>query len=488
MNFAELPDLRAAHAPDAPAIEDDDTDLNNAQFADAVRRASAALRKRGIAAGDVVAIKLPNRTDLVVATFAAWRLGAAVTLISPTMVAAEAAYQIDDAGAKVLVADSPVELVGPATAFLSPEELTAGQASAVVQPAEHRDDALALLIYTSGTTGRPKGVMLDHANLNAMCRMVIDEFAVTGDDHSLLVLPLFHCNGLVVGCLTPLLAGGQVTIAGRFRPTTFFDRLEQSGATFFSAVPTMYTMLADLPAEVRPDTSAVRYGACGAAPASVELLTKFETRYGIPIIEGYGLSEGTCTSTANPLDGKHKPGTVGLPLPGQKIRIVGADNADVPQGESGEVLIQGPNVMRGYLNRPEETAKTLVDGWLHTGDVGRLDDDGYLTLVDRAKDMIIRGGENIYPKEIESIVYQLAEIAEAAVVGRVHPVYGEEPVLFVSLNAGATLSAERIREHIVESLSKFKHPAEITILDDLPKNPIGKIDKPALRKSIPANR
>ena len=330
--------------------------------------------------------------------------------------------------------------------------------------------------------------MLDHANLNAMCRMVIDEFAVTGDDHSLLVLPLFHCNGLVVGCLTPLLAGGQVTIAGRFRPTTFFDRLEQSGATFFSAVPTMYTMLADLPAEVRPDTSAVRYGACGAAPASVELLTKFETRYGIPIIEGYGLSEGTCTSTANPLDGKHKPGTVGLPLPGQKIRIVGADNADVPQGESGEVLIQGPNVMRGYLNRPEETAKTLVDGWLHTGDVGRLDDDGYLTLVDRAKDMIIRGGENIYPKEIESIVYQLAEIAEAAVVGRVHPVYGEEPVLFVSLNAGATLSAERIREHIVESLSKFKHPAEITILDDLPKNPIGKIDKPALRKSIPANR
>ncbi len=488
MNITELPDLRAAHAPDAPAIADDDTDLNNAQFADAVRRASSALGKSGIAARDVVAIKLPNRTDLVVATFAAWRLGAAVTLISPTMVAAEAAYQIDDAGAKVLVADSPVELVGPATAFLSPEELTAGQASAVVQPAEHRDDALALLIYTSGTTGRPKGVMLDHANLNAMCRMVIDEFAVTGDDHSLLVLPLFHCNGLVVGCLTPLLAGGQVTIAGRFRPTTFFDRLEQSGATFFSAVPTMYTMLANLPADVRPDTSSVRYGACGAAPASVELLTKFETRYGIPIIEGYGLSEGTCASTANPLDGKHKPGTVGLPLPGQKIRIVGADHADVPQGEAGEVLIQGPNVMRGYLNRPEETAKTLVDGWLHTGDVGRLDEDGYLTLVDRAKDMIIRGGESIYPKEIESVVYQLAEIAEAAVVGRVHPVYGEEPVLFVSLNAGANLSAERIREHIVESLSKFKHPAEVTILGDLPKNPIGKIDKPTLRKSMPANR
>jgi acyl-CoA synthetase (AMP-forming)/AMP-acid ligase II len=260
-------------------------------------------------------------------------------------------------------------------------------------------------------------------------------------------------------------------------------------------------MLSDLPAEVRPDTSSVRFAVCGAAPASVELLTKFEARYGIPLIEGYGLSEGTCASTVNPLDGERKPGTVGLPLPGQRIRIVGPGNVDVPRGVTGEVLIQGPNVMRGYLNRAEETAKTLVDGWLHTGDVGRLDEDGYLILVDRAKDMIIRGGENIYPKEIETViaqhpavlevavvVYQRPEIAEAAVVGRAHPVYGEEPVLFVSLNSGATISADRIRDHMQESLSKYKHPAEITILDDLPKNPVGKIDKPKLRKSIAANR
>jgi long-chain acyl-CoA synthetase len=226
---------------------------------------------------------------------------------------------------------------------------------------------------------------------------------------------------------------------------------------------------------------------CGAAPASVELLTKFEARYGIPLIEGYGLSEGTCASAINPLDGKRKAGTVGLPLPGQRIRIAGPDDVDVPRGETGEVLIAGPNVMRGYLNRPEETAKTLVDGWLHTGDVGRLDEDGYLMLVDRAKDMIIRGGENIYPKEIETIVYQLPEIAEAAVVGRSHPVYGEEPVLFVSLNSGASVLPGRIQEHIRGSLSKFKHPAEITILEHLPKNPVGKIDKPTLRRSLAEN-
>jgi long-chain acyl-CoA synthetase len=487
MNLSTLPDLRAAQAPDAPAVADDDTDLNNAQFADAVRRASATLREHGITAGDVVAIMLPNRTDFVVAMFAVWRLGAAVTPISPTLVPAEAAYQIADAAAKVVVVDAPLEIDAPVE-VLSTSELTAGHAPAAVEPAEQRDGALALLIYTSGTTGRPKGVMLDHANLNAMCHMVIDAFKMTGDDHSLLILPLFHVNGIVAGTLSPLVAGGRATIAGRFSPKTFFDQLEQCGATYFSAVPTIYTMLSDLPAEVRPDTSSVRFAVCGAAPASVELLTKFETRYGIPLIEGYGLSEGTCASTVNPLDGERKPGTVGLPLPGQRIRIVGPDNVDVPRGVTGEVLIQGPNVMRGYLNRAEETAKTLVDGWLHTGDVGRLDEDGYLMLVDRAKDMIIRGGENIYPKEIETVVYQLPEIAEAAVVGRAHPVYGEEPVLFVSLNSGATISADRIRDHIQESLSKYKHPAEITILDDLPKNPVGKIDKPKLRKSIAANR
>ena len=186
---------------------------------------------------------------------------------------------------------------------------------------------------------------------------------------------------------------------------------------------------------MKPDTSSVRFAVCGAAPASVELLESFESRYGIPIIEGYGLSEGSCASTVNPLTGKRKAGTVGLPLPGQTIRLVDASGHPVPDGEAGEVVIKGANVMRGYLNRPEETAKTIVGGWLHTGDVGRFDEDGYLMLVDRAKDMIIRCGENIYPREIEAVVHGLPEIAEAAVVGRAHPVYGEEPVLFVSLHS-----------------------------------------------------
>jgi acyl-CoA synthetase (AMP-forming)/AMP-acid ligase II len=252
-------------------------------------------------------------------------------------------------------------------------------------------------------------------------------------------------------------------------------------------VPTIYTMLADLPSEITPDTSSVRFAVCGAAPASVELLGKFESRYGIPIIEGYGLSEGSCASTVNPLNGPRKPGTVGLPLPGQTIRIADANGNPVADGEAGEVLIHGPNVMRGYLNRPDETAQTLVDGWLHTGDIGRLDEDGYLVLVDRAKDMIIRGGENIYPKEIEAVVYQLPQIAEAAVVGRANPIYGEEPVLFVSLSSGAALDIDQIRAHLTQSLAKYKLPVEVTILAELPKNPVGKFDKPSLRKKLTAD-
>ncbi|OBG28566.1 class I adenylate-forming enzyme family protein [Mycobacterium sp. 852002-51057_SCH5723018] len=467
MNFSVLPDQRVIQDPLAPAVADDTRSLNNAEFLDAVECAAAALRSRGVSAGDVVAIKLPNTVEFIVSLFAAWRLGAAVTPINPSLSVPEVRYQLADAGAKLLIADE-LYVCDPA-----PRGTRQGA-----------DGSLALLIYTSGTTGRPKGVMLDHANLSAMCHSIIEAFGLTSDDHSLLILPLFHVNGIVVGTLSPLLAGARATVAGRFDPRTFFSRAEQTRATYFSAVPTIYTMLCGLPSDIEPDVSSVRFAACGAAPASVELLERFESRYGIPIIEGYGLSEGTCASTANPLNGTRKPGTVGLPLPGQMIGIVDPAHRQVPDGETGEIVIKGANVMLGYLNRPEETAKTVVDGWLQTGDIGRFDEDGYLVLVDRAKDMIIRGGENIYPREIEAVVHHLPQIAEAAVVGRHNPTYGEEPVLFCSTQPGANVTAETIRDHIASQLAKYKRPVDITILDDLPKNAVGKIDKPALRRLV----
>ncbi|GAA2633350.1 acyl--CoA ligase [Streptomyces vastus] len=422
----------------------------------------------------MIAVALPNRLELVVIMFAAWRLGAAVTPVNPALTDAEARHQIEDSGAKVVITDAG----GMGTLEVAVFAGAADRSPDAVSPAS---DALALIIYTSGTTGRPKGVMLDHANIAAMCRMIVDGIGLDETDHSLLVLPLFHVNGIVVSVLSPLLAGGRATIAGRFRASAFFDSVEAARPTYFSAVPAIYAMLVSSPDDVRPDTSSLRRAICGAAPMPAELIARFENRFGVPVVEGYGLSEGTCASTLNPPAGPRKPGTVGLPLPGQTVAVMDAEGHLLDAGSVGEVVVRGPNVMRGYLGLPDETARTVVDGWLHTGDVGRFDADGHLVLVDRIKDMIIRGGENIYPKEIENVLHTHPAVLEAAVVGAPEPVLGEVPVAYVTLLPGAAATAEELVEHCRGSLARVKVPVSVVVTESLPKNPVGKIDKPRLR-------
>src|SRR3954471_13366225 len=467
--LATLPETRAAAHPDAPAIGDDAVALDNAAFADRVARAAALLARLGVGAGDVVAVAIPNRVELIIALFAAWRLGAAATPVNPALTAAEMQYQVDDARAKVVIGEGEVDAL-------------AAESARHTEPAAVAPDALALLIYTSGTTGKPKGVMLDHANLAAMTEMTRAGLGMTAADHSLLILPLFHVNGIVVGMLTPLLTGGRVTVAGRFRPTTFFGLVERIRPTYFSAVPAIYTMLTSLPEAGTADTSSLRLVVCGAAPMPAELIARVESTLGVVLVEGYGLSEGSCASTLNPYHGMRRPGTVGLPLPGQEVRVVDHLGRPLRQGQRGEVVIRGANVMRGYLNRPEDTAKTIVGGWLHTGDVGIFDEYGYLRIVDRIKDMIIRGGENIYPKEIETALYGHEGVLEAAVVGRPDHVLGEVVVAYVALRPGAELTVDELHALCAEQLAKYKRPVLIEVLDELPKNPVGKIDKPALRK------
>jgi long-chain acyl-CoA synthetase len=265
-------------------------------------------------------------------------------------------------------------------------------------------------------------------------------------------------------------------------PDTFLGAIEGHRATYFSAVPTIYARLAELPEQELRDTSSVRFAVCGAAPVSKELLQRSESRFGFPIVEGYGLTEGTCASTCNPIDGVRKVGTVGPALPGQQVATMGPDGSLLPVGAAGEVVIKGGNVMRGYLKRPEATAETIVDGWLYTGDVGFLDEDGYLTLVDRIKDMIICGGENVYPREIESVLARHDAVLEAAVIGAPHSVYGEVPVAYVVTYPNAAVTADELLELCRRNLTKIKLPVEIHIVDELPKNAVGKIDKPALRK------
>ncbi|MCF8571055.1 AMP-binding protein [Gordonia sp. HY002] len=459
-------------------VRDDNEELTYDEFAGRVIAAAEHFTELGIGRGSVVAIMLPNRIELLTSIVAAWRLGAAATPINPVFTDSEANYQINDAGADlVIVADESSTVDGKR---LPVGDLRTAATGTPADPAVD-EDGLALLIYTSGSTGRPKGVRLTHHNVSSMASMMDAALRLTTDDHCLLVLPLFHVNAICVSFLSTMLSGGQLSILSRFHPVEFLKSIERLKPTYFSAVPTIYAHLLALPDEVQADTSSVRFGICGAAPASTELLAGFEERYGFPLLEAYGLTECTCGATSNPIDGVRKPGTVGIALPGQTVGIMGPDGTLLPAGERGEVVLRGDNVMQGYLDRPDATAETLADGWLHTGDVGILDEDGYLSIVDRIKDMIIRGGENIYPKEIETVLAHDPAVMEVAVVGRDHPVYGEVPVAFVALNPGRTTTVDDLRALCAQHLTKVKVPVEFLILDSLPKNPVGKLDKPTMR-------
>ncbi|MBU2696907.1 class I adenylate-forming enzyme family protein [Pimelobacter sp. 30-1] len=485
--LARIPFDRAAQDPTGACLRDGERSLDNAAFADAVRRLAHRFAGLGVAPGDLVAVMLPNCAEIVTTQFAAWYGGSALTPINPVLTDDEARYQLEDSAAAVLVGDERardlaaslgIAWVDAATVH-APAAASAtddGAAGPVAQPGD-----FALVIYTSGTTGRPKGVLLDHANLDAMSASLVEHFALSPADTSLLVLPLFHANGLIASVLSPLRAGGDVVVAPRFSPDTFWGLVETHRPTYFSAVPTIYAVL-DARTAWTHDTSSLRFAVCGAAPMPAELITRFEERFGIPVVEGYGLSEGSVASTINPVDGVRKPGTVGIALPGQEVAVVSAAGDPLPPGQRGEVVIRGANVMRGYLGRPEETARTVRDGWLHTGDVGIVDEDGYLRIVDRIKDLIIRGGENIYPKEIEECLYGHPAVLEAAVVGRPDPVLGEVPVAYVATRPGRTASADELLAHCAASLARYKVPARVEVLAELPKNSVGKLVKGLLRE------
>lgn len=482
MTFAYLP-WTSERDRSAPAVRDDAVTLTYGQLDAWSAAVAGQLAAQGFGDGSVLAVMLPNRVELVVAILAAWRLGGIATPVNPAFTAAEAEFQINDCDAYLVInesADSPSagrptinvdELVGPGP---GPQPVTLTQ------------DHVALLIYTSGSTGKPKGVMLDHANIDAMTTGFVEHLELTPQDHSLLILPLFHVNAIMLGTLSPFRVGAQTSIVGKFSVSRFFEQVEKLRPTYFSSVPSILSMLAALPDDVQPDTSSLRFAGCGAAPLSEELMTRAQERFGFVIVEGYGLTEATCGSTANPPRGPRKLGTVGPAMSGQRVEIISPTGEILPRGERGEVVISGPVVMRGYLNLPEVTAQTIVDGWLRTGDVGILDDDGYLRIVGRIKDMIIRGGENIYPKEIESVLTAVDGVLDAAVVGRPHEILGEVPVAYVQAYPGVALDVDSLAAYCRRNLAKVKVPEVITLLGELPKNPVGKPDKPALRR-IAAN-
>lgn len=477
---------------DGIRLRDPFRSLTGQQFAAEVDIIAHQLKSLGVGPGDVVATFLPNRLELVTTMCAAWRLRASATPMNPTFAPPESAYQIEDSGAKIVVTTNEFAARKPEEYFPGARIVPLAELAASAEHPHHGEpdnsgeqptpDDIALIVYTSGSTGRPKGVLLSHKNINAMVASITEGFGMDQTFHALMPLPLFHCNAILVSFLAPYSRGGSVTILDRFDPEEFIDAVAEFRPTYFSAVPAIFAYLLQLPPDSGVDFSSLQYAVCGAAPASIQLIEAFQEKYGVKIRGAYGLTEGTVGSTAVRLDDDPPSGTVGRALPHQDVRISDGKGGFLPTGESGEVVIKGDNVMVGYLNRPEETAKAVVDGWLHTGDVGYLDENGFLFLVDRIKDMIIRGGENLYPSEIEAALNTSSAVVESAVVGLPHDVLGEVPVAYVSNSDPASVDASALMDHVRPLLAKVKWPVHVEIVGDLPRNPIGKVDKPRLRE------
>jgi len=343
---------------------------------------------------------------------------------------------------------------------------------------------LAHLVYTSGTTGRPKGAMLSHGNYMSDVRMFAELLPLSRGEVLGMVLPLFHVNAQFVTTMLPMLIGAQVAMWERFSASQFWETVAEFEPVTFSAVPTMLAALLHAPGADEAETNTLRFVICGAAPLSPGLFRRFEEKFGVAILEGYGLTEGVCTSTLNPFWGPRKIGSIGRAIRGQEIAVLGDEGNEVASGERGEICLRGPNIMIGYFRNPDATAEALRGGWFHTGDVGYVDEDGYLFLVDRKKDMIIRGGENIYPREIEDVLLEHAGVQAAAVVGRPDEVRGEEVHAVVVLADGAVLT--EIEEHCRERLAPFKVPSSWDLVEELPKTATGKIDKKVLREGFAA--
>lgn len=469
------------------AVADLEVRLDHAGFRTAVEATARRLAALGIGRGDVVAVVLPNRVELVITLYATWLLGAALTPVNPALTEDEVFYQLADAGARVAVVDAGTRERVKDIKVLDVSDILARDSATVTSsesiPSPQPDD-LALLIYTSGTTGRPKGVRLDHANVAAMTNALTAALGLTSSDRALLVLPLFHVNAIMISVVAPLAVGASSMLLPKFDHRTFWKSVEAERPTFFSAVPAIYLLLNALPEDVKPDTSSLRFVICGAAPMPASAIADFEARYGVPLVEGYGLSESTVALTVNPIEGPRKAGTVGLPLPGVEVAIMSDSGELLASGEDGEVVARGATMMRGYLGRPDETTAALKSGWLHTGDIGHFDEDGYLVLVDRKKDLIIRGGENISPSEVEAVLTSHAGVLEAAVVAKPDPVMGEEPIAFIVVTQGGQLDIAELFEYARSVLAKFKVPKEIRVVDSLPHNAVGKILKAPLRESL----
>ena len=489
-------DLLSSQATVAPAVLFGEDVLTYGDLDARSTQVAHALIAAGVRPGDVVCQILATCPQLIVNLFGILKCGAMYAPLNPALTRPELAAQLDGCHPSLVIIESDVadqsrELVPNGSRVWPTEDLwSTSLEMPLLPPSLPIDpDGPAFLFYTSGTTGRAKGVQLSHRNVLTNALQVLERTEVGPQDRLLVVMPIFHVNGLCNQVVLPFLASASIALRPRFLLEEFWPDVLRYRPTYFTAVPTILSRLLDGP-DPPPDVdiSALRFARTGAAPLSIELQRRFEERFGLPVIASYGLSEATCTVTMNPptREGR-RLGSVGTALEGLEVRILAPDGEDQLVGSVGEVAVRGPTVMLGYRDLPDATAEAIPDGWLRTGDLGYLDQDGYLYLTDRKKDVIIRGGENISAREVEEVLYAHALVAEAAVVAAPDPVYGEQVVAFVVLRQGGQSKAGATQDlltHCRSRLIRFKVPARIELLDELPKNAVGKIAKQELRARL----
>jgi long-chain acyl-CoA synthetase len=465
---------------------------------EAVERFSAHLAALGIGKGDAVALLLGNTPGFIISFYGILRIGAAVVPINPIYTAREINYILTNCHAKAIIAHAPLQpLINSMKDQLAPsvqliyDDFVEGEYSILswlqdlgtpvaAQRVNIEEDDLAVILYTSGTTGDPKGAMLSHRNLASNAAACVELFNLTKDDRIVTVLPIFHVFCLTACLNTSIACGATILLIPKFSPTEVVRTISEEQATIFAGVPTMYNFMLQLPEPSASDFASLRGCISGGAAMPGALLSKFEERYQVQVLEGYGLSEASPVATFNPMDGVRKPGSIGVAIPGVEIKVVDEDGQEVPRGEIGELIVKGPNVMLGYLGMPEATRFALRDGWLYTGDMAKMDEDGYMFIVDRKKDMILVGGYNVYPREVEEVLYKHPAIVEAAVVGSPDEEHGEV-VKAVIVRSNPQLAESEIIQYCQDKLAKYKIPKRIEFVSALPKNSTGKIIRKALR-------
>src|SRR6202453_557430 len=470
------------------AVRVDNAAMTYRALDEASARVAGLLHERGLRPGDRVGIMMPNVAEVPVVYYGVLRAGGVVVPMNPLLKGREVAYYLSDSGARLIFAWH---------GFADQAQAGAGQAEAELivvdgdgfpdllasvtpdfQVADADDEDTAEILYTSGTTGHPKGAELTHANLISNAEVSRADIVRAGPDDVIFGgLPMFHVFGQTVALNVAVAAGACLTLLPRFDAAHALRIIADHQVTVFEGVPTMYVALLHQPDRADYDTSALRECISGGAALPVEVLRGFEEAFGVPVLEGYGLSETSPVASFNHPGRERKPGSIGTPIRDVQMRLGDGEDNQVPTGEVGEIVISGPNVMKGYWQRPEATAEALAGGWFHTGDLARVDEDGYFYIVDRKKDLIIRGGYNIYPREIEEVLYEHPAVAEAAVIGLPHSSLGEEVGAAVSLKPGASATPTELRDYVKGQVAAYKYPRHVWILDELPKGGTGKIQK-----------